>query len=204
MAVTYRRWDADDRVSAQWHRVLTAARRDGVAFLVTDGHRTMAEQAERYATYQRFGHPVAARPSANAPHIRTGRHDHAIDVNALDGGAGRLAAWLRRHGVAAAFPVPDERWHMEAPADQLARLARELADPLAGYPASERHWIRAYDRLRDLERAGRDTADVRRRLERLRVRMAHRRRAIRLAAQRSGWDQLRRRDRFRSLEARTR
>jgi hypothetical protein len=202
-AVEYRRWDADDRVSAQWHAVLTAARRD-VAFLVTDGHRTMAEQAERYATYQRYGRPLAARPSPTAPHIRAGRHDHAIDVNALDGGVGRLMAWLRRHGVNATRPVAGEDWHLEADPAGLARLAREVSDPLWGYPASERQWIRAYDRLRALERDGGDSADMQRRLERLRARMTSRRRAIRRVAEQSGWDQLRRRDRYRSLEARTR
>jgi hypothetical protein len=29
MTVSYRRWDADDRVSDEWHVVLTRARRDG-------------------------------------------------------------------------------------------------------------------------------------------------------------------------------
>src|SRR5215217_1354500 len=110
--ITYRQWDVDDTVSDHWYVVLSAARRDGVSFTVTDGHRTMAEQQARYDVFLRNGSPTAARPSATAPHIRTGREDHAIDVNALDGGAGRLAAWLRAHGAAASFPVPGEPWHI--------------------------------------------------------------------------------------------
>ena len=153
MAVKYRRWDADDRVSAQWYAVLSAAKADGVSFLVTDGHRTMAEQQERWNTFQHVG-ATAAFPSPTAPHIRTGRPDHAIDVNARDGGAMRLAAWLRKHGAAASFPVLHEPWHIEVPRDDLERLAKKVADPLAGYPAKERHWIRAYDALVRMKDAG--------------------------------------------------
>ena len=77
--VEYHRWDADDRVSAEWHAVLTAARRDGVSFTVTDGHRTFAEQADRFAVFQRDG-PSAAAPttttaaSATAPSVLV-RHE---------------------------------------------------------------------------------------------------------------------------------
>jgi hypothetical protein len=197
--VRYRRWDADDRVSEQWHAVLAAARRHGVAFQLTDGHRTMAEQQERFRVFQRDGSPRAAVPSPTAPHIRTGRQDHAIDVNALDGGAGRLAAWLRRNGAAACFPVAGEPWHIEVPSADLARLAARVADPLAAYPDTERHMIRAYDRL---VRDGRDEAGDRR--SHLRRRMIRRRKAIWRAAQHTGWDRHNRRERYESLLARTR
>jgi hypothetical protein len=203
MAVKYRRWDADDRVSAQWYAVLSAAKADGVSFLVTDGHRTMAEQQDRWDTYQRFGHPVAARPGPSAPHIRLGRPDHAIDVNALDGGAQRLAAWLRTHGAAASFPVHNEAWHIEVPRDDLERLAKKVADPLAGFPAKERHWIRAYDALVRMKHAGHDPADGSERRASLRRLMTDRRKAIWRAAQHSGWHQLKRRARYRTLLART-
>jgi hypothetical protein len=202
MAVTYRRWDADDRVSAQWYAVLSAAKADGVSFLVTDGHRTMAEQQERWNTFQHGG-ARAAFPSPTAPHIRTGRPDHAIDVNARDGGAGRLATWLHKHGAAASFPVPGEAWHIEVPRDDLERLAKKVADPLAGYPAKERHWIRAYDALVRMKDAGHDPADGSERRSRLRRLMTDRRKAIWRAAQHSGWHQLKRRARYRSLLART-
>ena len=78
-------------VSREWAAVLTAAAHD-VAFVLDSGHRTMGEQQGLYDNYLRVGRPLAARPAANAPHIRLGRIDHAIDVNALDGGAARLAA----------------------------------------------------------------------------------------------------------------
>lgn len=202
--IEYRRWDDDDRVSAEWHDVLEAARRERVAFTVTDGHRTLAEQADRFAVFQRDGHPVAARPSATAPHIRTGRPDHAIDVNALDGGAARLAAWLRRNGAGATFPVPGEAWHIEVPRGDLERLARRVGDPLISYPAKERRWLRAYDQLVHKKHAGRDTAEASQQRQRLRQLMTARRKAIWRVAQQTGWTTHNRGARYRSLKARTR
>jgi hypothetical protein len=202
--ITYKRWDADDSVSAQWHAVLSAARGDGVSFTVTDGHRTLAEQADRFAVFQRDGHPVAARPSDTAPHIRTGRPDHAIDVNALDGGAARLAAWLRRNGADATFPVPGEAWHIEVPLDDLERLAKRVSDPLAGYPEKERGWIRAYDALRRKQKHGTASLEDALAVDRLRALMTVRRKAIWRAAQETGWNTRKRGDRYRSLKTRTR
>jgi hypothetical protein len=203
MAVNYRRWDADDRVSAQWFTVLSAAKRAGVSFLVTDGHRTLDQQQAAWNLFQQGG-PRAAFPSPTAPHIRSGRPDHALDVNSLDGGAGRLAAWLRKHGAHATFPVPREAWHIEVPRDDLARLAERFGDPLAGYPAKERHWIRTYDALAHLKREGKDPADGPERRSELRRVMTNRRKSIWRAAQQSGWSRMRRRARYRSLLARTR
>ena len=203
-SVDYRQWDSDDRVSEQWFAVLDAARKDGVAFTVTDGHRTMAEQRDRWAVFQRFGRPVAARPSPTAPHIRTGRPDHAIDVNALDGGAGRLASWLRRKGAAATFPVPGEAWHIEVPRGDLERLARHVSDPLAGFPEKERRWIVSYDALVARKRAGRDTPAAMESRRRLRALMTTRRKAIWHAAQDSGWHRLNRTARYEALKSRTR
>jgi hypothetical protein len=202
--VDYRQWDADDRVSTEWLAVLNAARRDGIAFMVTDGHRTMAEQRDRYAVYQRFGRPLAARPSPTAPHIRTGRPDHAIDVNSLDGGAGRLAAWLRRKGANATFPVSGEPWHLEVPRADLQRLALQVSDPLSGFPAKERRWIVSYDALVKQKRAGRDTQEAMESRVRLRGLMTARRKAIWHAAQESGWNRLHRSARYEALNSRTR
>lgn len=203
-SVEYRPWRAGDRVSIPWFQVLTAARRDGIAFTLTDGHRTLAEQADRYAVYKRFGRPLAARPSATAPHIRTGRIDHAIDVNALDGGAGRLAAWLRRKGAHATFPVPGEAWHLEVPRIDLERLAREVSDPLAGFPDVERQLLHSYDGLVRLKHAGRDTAEAAESRSRLRRLMTARRKAIWHAAQTTGWHKLNRSARYAALKSRTR
>jgi hypothetical protein len=189
-------------VSREWAAVLTAAAHD-VAFMLDSGHRTMDEQQRLYGEYLRVGRPLAARPAANAPHIRLGRIDHAIDVNALDGGAARLAAWLRRKGAQVAFPVPGEPWHVEVPAADLSRLAAQYADPLRGYTASERKLIREYDKL----------AHARRNRERRRalyhLMKAQRKRVWRAAQPTAGggdgrgWDHANRRARYRSLLSRT-
>ena len=204
MAVTYRRWDADDSVSAQWFTVLDAARKAGVSFLLNDGHRTMAEQQVLFETVQARRsrlRPSPARPlRTSAPGGRTTRSTSTR----VDGGAGRLAAWLRRRGARATFPVPGEAWHIEVPREDLVRLAGTLADPLAGYPAKERHWIRAYDALMRLKREGKDPADGPERRSELRRVMTNRRKSIWRAAQQSGWSRMRRRARYRSLLARTR
>ena len=204
MAVTYRRWDADDRVSAQWFTVLSAARKAGVSFLVTDGHRTLAEQQAALRTSTSTAGPLAAFPSPTAPHIRTGRPDHALDVNALDGGPAGSRPGCASAGRRRRSPCPGEAWHIEVPRDDLVRLAGKLADPLAGYPAKERRWIRAYDALMRLKREGNDPADGPERRSKLRHRMTNRRKSIWRAAQQSGWGRMRRRARYRSLLARTR
>jgi hypothetical protein len=189
-------------VSREWAAVLTAAAHD-VPFMLDSGHRTMAEQQGLYGQYLRVGRPLAARPAANAPHIRLGQIDHAIDVNALDGGAGRLAAWLRLKGAHPTFPVPGEPWHIEVPAAELRTLASKLSDPLRGYTASERKLIREYDQL----------AHARRERERrsllYQLMKAQRKRVWRAAQPTTGggdgrgWDHANRRARYRSLLART-
>jgi hypothetical protein len=201
MAVTYVRFGGHT-VSQEWATVLTAAR-GAVAFMLDSGHRTMAEQKALYDHYLRFGSPLAAKPAPNAPHIRAGRLDHAIDVNALDGGAGRLAGWLRRKGAKATFPVHREPWHIEVPLDDLRKLAAQLLDPLRGYTASERQLIRAYDHLR---RARHNRA----RRRALREDMTAQRKRIWRAAQPTssggdghGWNHANRARRYRSLLART-
>jgi len=184
------------RVSRAWRIILDAAARAGVRFTLNQGRRTMSEQAAFYAAYLRGG-TLAARPSSGAPHIKAGRANHALDIRWDDGGARRLASWLARNGVRVAFNVPTEAWHMD-PVDegQLLAAARRLDDPLAGYPADERRWIHEYD---NLVRADRDR-DRRRVLRRV---MIERRKSIWRAAQDSGWDRLRRSERYRSLKART-
>ncbi|HWT25183.1 MAG TPA: peptidoglycan-binding domain-containing protein [Solirubrobacteraceae bacterium] len=103
-----------NRVSDEWYAVLSAARNDGVRFVLTDGRRTMTEQWARYNHYKRHGSPIAAFPSPTAPHIRKGRPDHALDINALDGGADRLDAWCTAKGLPLANTVASEAWHKEA------------------------------------------------------------------------------------------
>jgi GH24 family phage-related lysozyme (muramidase) len=125
------------RVSRRWRKVLRAADRAKVGFHVTSGHRTLAEQERLFESnmvqvgarwVQRAGHPLTAFPSPDAPHIFQGRHAHAIDVNALDGGEARLQKWLESHGVRMSNPVPGEAWHMVANPHDLMELAAKLND----------------------------------------------------------------------------
>src|ERR1700754_759061 len=100
MAVTYQPFRGKS-VSREWAAVLSAAAKDGVNFTLNSGHRTMAEQQQLVNRQGLFGpgNPHgAARPSATAPHIREGRIDHALDVDALDGSAQRLPARGRGDG----------------------------------------------------------------------------------------------------------
>ncbi len=186
------------RVSSEWAVVLTAAQRAGVSFRLNSGQRTFSEQAALYALYRSGRGNLAAVPSHTAPHIRTGRPDHALDVDmySQDGVQG-VAGWLRKQGVSVAWTVPGEGWHIETPRRDLARLAKRLADPLAGYTASEARWIREYDRLVRAKR-GRGRRRVLRR-----VMTAQRKRVWRAAQGPGGWAAHRRRDRYRSLYART-
>jgi hypothetical protein len=201
MSVTYVGFRGKS-VSREWADVLGAASRE-VAFMLDSGHRTMSEQQGLFNTFLTFGHPLAARPADNAPHIRSGRIDHAIDVNSLDGGANRLAAWLHAKGSHPTFPVPGEPWHIEVDPGELRALAGKLADPLRGYTATERRMIREYDGLR---RARRD----RKRRVALRAAMTAQRKRIWHAAQPKasggdgrGWDYANRQERYRSLLVRT-
>lgn len=199
--VPYVRFD-DERVSKPWDVVLRAAVAAGIITEadLNDGHRTMAEQQDRVdaqGVWSLANPHGAAKPSATAPHIRLGRVDHAIDVQATNGAAGRMAAWLRKLGARASFTVPGEPWHIEVPLADLERLAEHLADPLADYTAAERRWIREYDQLR---RANRDRG--RRRV--LRRYMTAQRKRIHRAATPGGWDIHNRRARYASLLARTR
>lgn len=190
-------------VSRPWHVILTAARGAGIAFTLNSGRRTMALQrilrSKYLAWLARRGPwaPLAAIPSCSAPHIRCKRPDHAIDVNSLDGGAGRLAMWLRAQGAAAVFTVPGEPWHIEVPLDDLEKLAARLAVPsLAVLTKTEREWVRELDHLRAAN------TNLKRRKE-LFALLKHRRKAIWLNAHRQGWDHKHRRARYRILYDRT-
>lgn len=121
MSVRYLSIDAEE-VSAEWHTFLTAARADGVRFVLNEGHRTLARQTYFYncmLTKRCNNGNLAAFPSPTAPHIRTGRIDHALDSDEM----GALIAYGRKVGVAISLTVVGEPWHGEAPADQLRQFA---------------------------------------------------------------------------------
>lgn len=114
------------RLSKPWNTILRRADKVGVKFRLNSGRRTMAEQWRLYRLYRAGRGNLAAFPSPTAPHIRVGRVDHAIDVDSLDGGETRLQNWLRKHGVRVTNPVRGESWHMEAPASDLRRFAKQI------------------------------------------------------------------------------
>lgn len=129
-------------VSAEWYSFLSAARRDGVAFHVNEGHRTWARQVYFYNCYKCQccnGGNLAAVPSNNAPHIRTGRIDHAIDVD----GSEALIAYGAAHGVKLTRTVRGESWHLEASAEALRAFhaAVPTRDPYAALTDEERRLV---------------------------------------------------------------
>ena len=114
-------------VSKPWHTVLIEYRRRSKhRFTVNSGRRTMREQWALYRAYKAGTGNLAAYPLPSAPHINYGRANHAIDVNALDGGAERLVRWLRRNGVNATRPIASEAWHVVAPRNDLLALAARI------------------------------------------------------------------------------
>lgn len=132
MAATYFPYSGC-QVSGQWRTVLRAADRAQVGFSLNSGHRTFEQQQELYDAYLRYLNggpwaPKAAKPSHDAPHIWTGRPNHAIDVTSVDGGESRLQRFLESQGVWVDVinNVAGEPWHMFVPAEDLARLARKL------------------------------------------------------------------------------
>lgn len=194
-------------VSHEWATVLKAAEASGVRFTLNSGHRSMAEQAalvRQKGVWSPSNRTGAAVPSANAPHIRVGRIDHALDINQLDGGHMRLSNFIKARGGRTSFPVFGEPWHMEVPESDLRKLAEKLDDPLEGYTDDEKRWIREYDSLLKLKRNGRDS--VRRLVRRasLRRRMKRQAKLIKKMAEKSrgGWGRYRRRDRYDSLNTR--
>lgn len=125
------------RVSAAWKVVLDEAADDGVRFQLNSGQRTMAEQTALFeqnmypdGSGPRPGRPLTARPNANAPHIKAGRQNHALDVDSVGNGENELQAWLRRQGIDAVNNVPNEDWHIDVVSegpllDLAAKIRRE-------------------------------------------------------------------------------
>jgi hypothetical protein len=155
--------------------------------------RTIAAQRHFY------GHqpPAAAFPG-------TSNHGWGIAVDVRTPAA---AAWILRHGRAVGWSHDEgarvrEWWHFRYVGAPPATLRRLRRDPLSGYTANERRWIREYDRL-----VREDRGAARRRV--LRRVMAEQAEEIeRVARPRDdggdgkGWTRQRRR-RFQSLRAHT-
>lgn len=163
----------------------------------------MSEQARLRAAYLRFLNggpwaPLAAVPSCAAPHIRCDRADHAVDVNAIDGGAWRLFVWLRAQGAQPAFTVPGEPWHIEIPKEQLLRLAGKFSHPLWFCTPTERRVMRELSRLRR-----HPTEKNRAERKRLVRWLVKRRKAIYADGRRHGFGQHFRRQRYNLIARRT-
>lgn len=131
-------------VSAEWLAVLRDMRAAGVRFNVNEGHRTFARQWELYRLYRSGRGNLAAYPSPVAPHIRTGRIDHAIDFS----NDSQVFAWLARNGLRPQRTVVGEQWHIEVPAERLRWFhARHGSDPVLRKGSTNREAIRRCQRL---------------------------------------------------------
>lgn len=133
-------------VSLPWAAVLTAMRKDGVLFNVNEGHRTLARQTWFYQCMlsKRCNNGnLAAFPSPNAPHIRSGRVDHAVDFSNPE----QVMTWLTTHGMHPTRPAGTgsrwEPWHIEVPASDLRSAAKRLArDEFDVLPKHVEHAVR--------------------------------------------------------------
>lgn len=147
MIVHYALFD-NELVSRAWAVVLRDMRAAGVSFSVSEGHRTLERQQFFWNCMQccccNDCH-LAARPSPFAPHIRTGRADHAIDFGGdLDG----VMHWLDQHGLLPTRPAGAgtsnwEPWHVEVSLTRLLIYARKHgADKLETLPKHVEHAAR--------------------------------------------------------------
>lgn len=173
-------------VSLQWAAVLTAMRADGVVFNVNEGHRTFARQKFFWDCGPNGccccnNCALAAFPTASAPHIRTGRADHAIDFSNPE----PVMDWLADHGLLPFRPAGAgtdrwEPWHIEVSGVTLVAVAKRLGtDAFDVLPKHMEHAVRhlLYHRRMALETKGRRQARHirwRRHWRRVVVRMLHR------------------------------
>lgn len=132
------------RVSPSHAAMLRAYEAQHGPVYINQGARTLGEQAAFYAHYLRYGSPLAARPWGGAPHIKWGRQNHALDINAPEP-AHSVAAFYRNHGVPVAFNVRGEAWHMDtldeakliAAAKRLSGGHRTLREGMKGQDVKE-------------------------------------------------------------------
>lgn len=153
--------------------------------------RTRAAQDHTWAVFLAGGPVAAVRYTSN--------HGWGIAVDVKTRAA---AAWLMRNAARFGWSHDEglrvnEWWHFRMTGAPPALLRKLKADPLAGYTAAEKRWIREYDAL---ARSGRDPGRQR---VLLRVMTEQRKRIWKAATTDSqGWTASRNR-RYRSLRART-
>lgn len=196
------------RVSSEWKTVLTEAREDGVAFHLNSGRRLYGEQAKLYSRNMfrgrpRPGRPLTAYPSHTAPHVRTGRIDHALDINDEDlfngtkGGADNLIRWAAKHGAQLIRTVRSEAWHLEIKGGEAAlrALARRVKDRKPHFTTAERRTVYLITKIRSRK----STRARRSAIRALKLAIRGYRAAIRTAVRRSGWTRNDRRGRYTAL-----
>jgi hypothetical protein len=116
MSVRYYKLDHNsvdhEKVSGVWDVLLwDLHKHDPVTFNVNEGHRTFARQRElvkEKGLWSPSNPTGAAAPTRNAPHIMTGRFDHAIDFSNAEG----VVAAARKRGVILHRPISTEPWHV--------------------------------------------------------------------------------------------
>lgn len=139
MAVTYLPIDGE-RVSAAWLPLLHDIRHiDKVVFVVGEGHRTWARQEElvrQKGVWSPSNPTGAATPSDDAPHIWTGRPDHAIDFagdDAVGVDAQQVISAARKRGVTLRQTIlPNEPWHVVPDLGDLRAYNERRRKKLAG------------------------------------------------------------------------
>lgn len=114
------------------------------------GPRSSARTLDAQQFFWTHQPPAAAFPG-------TSNHGWGLAVDVLTRAA---AAWIMRNGHRYGWSWDEgkrvgEWWHFRYVGASKATLRRLKRDPLAGYTASEKRWIREYDALL---RAGRDLA----------------------------------------------
>lgn len=126
------------RVSPAHATMLAAYEREtGSAIYINQGARTIPEQAAFYFNYRFRGGPLAAKPWGGAPHIKWGKQNHAMDINAPQPAHG-VADFYRRHSVPVAFNVSGEAWHMDTLDEAaLIRAAAKLGGDTGDKPLKQ-------------------------------------------------------------------
>lgn len=114
-----------------------------------------------------------------------------------------VAAWLLRNGLKYGWSHDEgarvgEWWHYRYVGAPAALLRQLQKDPLAGYSAAEKRWMREYDDLK------RRNLDLHRRQVLVRAMTEQRKRIWQVATRENNWKKSNRRKRYESLLARTR
>jgi D-alanyl-D-alanine carboxypeptidase len=157
----------------------------GHTITLNAAYRTLGKQQ---ALYNGYIHHLPGFNLAAVPGTSNHGWGLAIDLHFGD------RPYIDRYGAAFGWSkqwsdAPSENWHIRFNADVWRRNRSQLVDPLAPLADDERQWLRSYLQLR---RSGADVAERRRLWHRLRTR----RRDIWRSAQRGGWDERRRRERY--------